>query len=81
MSCCHEEIGQPRDLPDIKNPAGISHYHRHFEGQCKCGCNNLRQKVADLEYNLMQIKLQLEEKELLSVHFRVHGGNTTTNAG
>lgn len=74
MACCHEEVSHPKDLPDIKNVAGISH---HYHSECRCGCEGLKQKVADLEYAVMQFQLQLEKitGSSINIHLKEYGSN------
>lgn len=77
MTCCLEEHGHPKDIPDIKNTAGISHHYR-YDG-CNCGCSGLKQKVADLEYAIYQFQRQLDEIKggNINVQLKLHGDNRT----
>jgi hypothetical protein len=82
LSCCHDQLTEeelyngPRDIPDVKNTAGIGHYLR-FDN-CGCGCDKLKQKVADLEYDVEQLRLQLEGEGILKIPLRIR--NLTNEA-
>lgn len=74
MTCCLEEHGHPKDIPDIKNPVNISHHYRY--SGCSCGCADLKQKVADLEYAIYQFQLKLDKvlSGEVNVHLIEYGG-------